>query len=305
MKNFEMQDSGSEYLSNNDSETELQEAFARGDLRPGLSIELQKSKEKVNNVARLLTKTDEIKIDLPWLERMDMTNDLAPLAPELALALEKHEQKRANMFKGNAKIPYLHPEEDPVLNDFKREMLFHRQAQAAVLEGIKNLHELGVKTKRPDDYFAEMTKTDEHMQKVRANLIAKQEGQAKSERIRQIRLQRKMGKLMDKQLKVERENQKREMLENIKKFRKGKFKNLDFLEDSKKLKIKTKKSSEGRKNRNKKFGFGGRKKDSKRNTKSSSAGLESNKFPRGKSFKAASSKKRLGKSRRLKAKSKN
>jgi len=118
---------------------------------------------------------------------MDMVNDLAPLAPEMVIQLQQHEEKRANLFKGNAKLPYVRPEEDPVLNDFKREMLFHRQAQAAVIEGIKRLHELGVVTKRPDDYFAEMAKSDEHMQKVRANLMAKQAGQAKSERIKQIR----------------------------------------------------------------------------------------------------------------------
>ncbi|KAI9584468.1 probable rRNA-processing protein EBP2 homolog [Glossina fuscipes] len=305
MIDFEMDDSDSEYLSEMDSETELQEAFVRGDLKPGLNIEFQKPKEKVNNVSRLLTKTDEIKKDLPWLERMDMTNELAPLAPELSLALEKHEQKRANLFKGNAKIPYIRPEEDPVLNDFKREMLFHRQAQAAVLEGIKKLHELGVKTKRPDDYFAEMAKSDEHMQKIRANLMAKQEGQAKSERIRQIRLQRKMGKLLNKQVKVQREQEKREMLENIKKFRKGKFKNLDFLEDARKpeTKTKTKKTAESRRNRNKKFGFGGKKRGSKSNTKSSSAGLEATKFSKGKGFKGSANK-RVGKSRRSKAKSK-
>jgi len=42
----------------------------------------------------------------------------------------------------------------------------HRQAQAAVLEGIQRLHELNVPTKRPDDYFAEMVKSDAHMKKV-------------------------------------------------------------------------------------------------------------------------------------------
>lgn len=100
---------------------------------------------------------------------MDMVNDLAPLAPEMAIQLQQHEEKRANLFKGNAKLSYVRPEEDPVI------------------EGIKRLHELGVVTKRPDDYFAEMAKSDEHMQKVRANLMAKQAGQAKFERIKQIR----------------------------------------------------------------------------------------------------------------------
>ena len=51
-------------------------------------------------------------------------------------------------------------------NDFKREMGFYRQAQAAVLEGLARLKSMKVPTKRPDDYFAQMAKTDEHMQKV-------------------------------------------------------------------------------------------------------------------------------------------
>lgn len=196
-----------------------------------------------------------------------MTNDLAPLAPELAVQIEKHEQKRASLFAGNAKIKAFRPEEDPVLNDFKREMTFHRQAQAAVTEGIRRLHELNVPTKRPDDYFAEMAKTDEQMQKIRANLMAKQEGQAKSERIKQIREQRKMGKLIQRQSRVQRDTEKREMLDKLKKFRKGKLKNLDFLEDNRSGKGGP---SDKRKSRDKKFGFGGKKRGAKRNTKDSS-----------------------------------
>ncbi|XP_067627623.1 probable rRNA-processing protein EBP2 homolog [Eurosta solidaginis] len=296
----------SENYSEDESDAELQEAFARGDLKPGLNIEFNAKNEKVNDIPKLLAKTDEIKLNLPWLERMDMVNDLAPLAPEMAVQLEKHEQKRANLFKGNAKVRYVRPEEDPVLNDFKREMLFHRQAQAAVIEGIKRLHAANIATRRPDDYFAEMAKSDEHMQKVRSNLMAKQEGQAKSERIKQIREQRKMGKLLAKQTKVQREMDKKDMLDKLKKFRKGKLKNLDFLEDAKDLESKKKKSADKRKQRNKKFGFGGKKKGLKRNTKSSSGGLEKVRNFRKTGSKALPSggNKRLGKSRRMKAKSK-
>ena len=32
--------------------------------------------------------------------------------------------------------------------------------------GLKRLRDLDVPTTRPDDYFAEMVKTDEHMQRV-------------------------------------------------------------------------------------------------------------------------------------------
>lgn len=52
------------------------------------------------------------------------------------------------------------------MDEFKRESMFHRQAQAAVLEGIKRLKSLGIPIRRPDDYFAEMAKSDDHMQKV-------------------------------------------------------------------------------------------------------------------------------------------
>lgn len=52
------------------------------------------------------------------------------------------------------------------MNEFKRETNFHRQAQSAVLEGLTRLKALGIPTKRPDDYFAEMAKSDSHMQKV-------------------------------------------------------------------------------------------------------------------------------------------
>lgn len=44
------------------------------------------------------------------------------------------------------------PTQDPVLNEFKRENLIHRQAQAAVLEGLKKLKELNIPTRRYSFY---------------------------------------------------------------------------------------------------------------------------------------------------------
>jgi len=279
MPDFDMKSSESDD-DNMDSDDELREAFARGDLKPGLNVEVLKPKQKVNNIVRLQQKLVQIEQKLPWIERLDMTNAPAAIAPELAVQFAKHEQKRANLFAGNKKVKAFTPEEDPVLNDFKREMLFHRQAQAAVIEGIKRLHDLGIKTKRPDDYFAEMTKTDEHMQKVRSNLMAKQEGQAKSERIKQIREQRKMGKMVQRQARVQRDTEKREMLDKLKKFRKGKLQSLDFLDDSKNAKggqRDGKKSvNDKRKAKDSRFGFGGKKRGMKRNTKQSS--MEGNDF---------------------------
>jgi rRNA-processing protein EBP2 len=224
--------------------------------------------------------------------------------------MEKHEQKRANQFKGNKQIPYVAPENDPVINDFKREILFHRQAQAAVIEGMQKLHSMGIQTKRPDDYFAEMAKSDEHMQKVRQNLLDKQAGIAKSEKIRQIREQKRIGKLVQRQVQEKRDEERRNMLDNIKKFRKGKLSNLDFLDEDGEGKGKgrkagkpgAKKVNAKRKARDAKFGFGGKKKGSKRNTKESLLNDgKKRKFGGGAGTKGGS-KQRLGKSRRMKGK---
>ena len=44
----------------------------------------------------------------------------------------------------------------------------YRQAQAAVLEAIPRLKAENIATKRPEDYYAQMAKSDEHMKKVRS-----------------------------------------------------------------------------------------------------------------------------------------
>lgn len=260
-------------------------------------------------------KLDDMILELPWIERLDMTNDLAPLAPELALQIERHEQRRENEFKGNKKIPYVAPSVDPVLNDFKREILFHRQAQAAVTDGIIKLKELGIPTKRPDDYFAEMAKTDEHMQKIRKHLIAKQEGQQRSERVKQLREARKMSKIIQRETLEKKQADKSKMLSDLKAFRKGKLKNLDFLEDDKKPRGRPKQRhlNKKRQEKDKKFGFGGKKRGTKQNNRESAMdtrdfSMKNNRA--GVGSKALNSKKnknkpnkRLGKSRRVKSRS--
>lgn len=93
-------------------------------------------------------KLAEFKLDLPWIEILDSVNKEAPLAPELAVQMLSQEQRRENQLKNNKKLPQVSATEDPVLNDFKRELSFHRQAQAAVIEVIPKLKALGLPTKR-------------------------------------------------------------------------------------------------------------------------------------------------------------
>jgi len=290
-----------------DSDKELQDAFAEGKLKPGLNTVERAPKKFVNNVEGLKYKLEEILLNLPWIETLDCTNTQAPLAPELAAQLLAHEQKRENQLKNNKKLPQFNPTEDPVLNDFKREMTFHRQAQAAILDAIPKLKSLGLATKRPEDYFAEMAKTDDHMQKIRENLMTKQQQQQRSERVKQLRQQRKEGKMLQIQTKLQRQQEKKEMLDQVKKYRKGASKDLDFL-DSKKSKAISRKALEKRKMKNKKFGFGGKKKGAKLNTKESAADISDYKRPKpikkGKDARGKQQKNRPGKNRRIKTKNK-
>ncbi|KAL3285485.1 hypothetical protein HHI36_000017 [Cryptolaemus montrouzieri] len=195
-----------------DSDVELQNAFAEGKLKPGLNIVQPAPKHLANNVSGMKQKLDEFKLDLKWIERLDCISKQAPLAPELAAQLLTEEQKRENQLKNNKKLTQYAPEDDPVLNDFKREMMFHRQAQATVMDAIPRLKALGIPTKRPDDYFAEMAKTDEHMQKIRETLMKKQEQQKRSERVRELRAQRKEGKSLQIQAKLLRQKEKKKCL---------------------------------------------------------------------------------------------
>ena len=111
------------------------------------------------------------------MERLDLVNGLAPLAPELSCKEGLHSMERANRAKqAGGKL-----EEDVVHNVLKREMLLYRQAQAAVLKGLPRLQSLRVKTKRPDDYFAKMAKSDQHMDKIRAKLLSKGAGEGRED----------------------------------------------------------------------------------------------------------------------------
>lgn len=89
-----------------------------------------------------------MKMNLPWIETLDSINKQAPLAPELAAKMISEKNKRENQLKNNKKLPQLPPSQDPVLNDFTREIMFHRQAQAAVTEVLPKLKDLGIPTKR-------------------------------------------------------------------------------------------------------------------------------------------------------------
>lgn len=265
-------------------------------------------------------KLEELRLNLPWIESLVLINAPAPLAPELALQMNQQQDRRAKQLKGNKKLPQYDPLDDPVLNDFKRETTFHRQAQSAVIEGIARLKSMKISTKRPDDYFAEMAKSDSHMQKIKEHLLKKETEAKRSEKVRQMRQQRKIAKQMQVEANLKKHAEKRKIIEEVKKYRKGVRPDLDFLDDKKKPNpqsknnsFRSKRAMEKKRLKDSKFGFGGKKRGSKMNTKSSSADVSDYQRPRtpGKGGKAKGGNKkgnkgplRPGKNKRAQMKSK-
>ncbi|NXC67223.1 EBP2 protein, partial [Anhinga anhinga] len=200
----------------------------------------------------------EFKRQLAWVERLDVT---------AGRAADPDSQSAPS--KGDV---------DPE-NDFQREMSFYRQAQAAVLEALPRLRKLQIPTRRPDDYFAEMAKSDQQMQKIRQKLKSKQEAMERSEKAKQLRAMRKYGKKVQTEILQRRQKEKKNMLNAVKKYQKGLSDKLDFLDEEQASSQGNKKGSANqrikkgpnakRRYKNQKFGFGGKKKGSKWNTKES------------------------------------
>uniref|UniRef100_F1L690 rRNA-processing protein EBP2 n=1 Tax=Ascaris suum TaxID=6253 RepID=F1L690_ASCSU len=183
-------------------------------------------------------------------------------------------------------------------DDFEREIVFYKQAQEAVQTAIPRLLKMGIKVFRPSDYYAEMAKSDEHMQKVRKRMLDLQQGKERQEAIRRLREEKKFAAKVQKEVLENRQSEKRKLLEAVKRHRKGMKSQLDdMLNNAKRLQrdeaeeeneikrereAKKRNRQEGRGNlpmrlgrrmgrtaRDKKYGFGGQKKRSKRNDKQS------------------------------------
>ncbi|XP_054458841.1 probable rRNA-processing protein EBP2 isoform X2 [Anoplopoma fimbria] len=245
------------------SDGELQDAFAKGLLKPGMNLLVDKPKKFVNNVEGLKQCLADFRRELPWVERLDMTN----LPAEDIIS------------KAEGKVPSAKNGDVNADDDFQREMFFYRQAQATVLDALPLLSKHGIATKRPDDYFAEMAKSDQQMQKIRKKLISKQLILEKSEKAKKLREQRKFGKKVQIEVIQKRQKEKKAMMTAVKKYQKGMTDKLDFLEgDQKKGKDSTpgpnkaankKGPNAKRKYKDQRFGFGGKKSGKKWNTKES------------------------------------
>lgn len=218
-----------------------------------------------------------------WIERLDLTSKPAKPTPDL---IQKHGDLELKLNR-KGQVSGENGTEDKAQNDFKREMLFYRQAQTTVIEAIKNLKtNYGVKrVSRPDDYFAEMMKTDQHMKIVRERLQAKQNSIEESEKAKKLREAKKYGKRVQQEVQLKRQQEKKQLLQKIQNFKKGKEDSLDFLDGGGDMGGKKKGEQANKKNqqpakltkkqkyKNTRYGYGGQKKRGKHNSAESSANM--------------------------------
>uniref|UniRef100_A0A1I8ELF4 rRNA processing protein EBP2 n=1 Tax=Wuchereria bancrofti TaxID=6293 RepID=A0A1I8ELF4_WUCBA len=224
-----------------DSDRELQIAFDEGLLKTDkLNYIVEKKRPIINKKAELEDKVKKLAMNLTWLETLDVqvNND--------------------------------HLNEKVLSDDFEREIIFYKQAEKAAQIAVSRLRGMGVRVFRPTDYYAEM---------IRQRMAEIEESKQKLEAIRRIREEKKFAaKVIER-----KQSEKKILAEAVKKHRKGVKSHLDaMLSNAKRIQdteVGIKRSEKGRmreKNkrfrrvaRDKKFGFGGQKKRSKKNDKNS------------------------------------
>ncbi|KAF8722481.1 hypothetical protein AX14_009753 [Amanita brunnescens Koide BX004] len=294
--------SGSESEEEDVEETEKLQAEKNGededeDVDEGVALDevesvdedaVPRHKVQINNTAALERIRETIKLDpaLPWTETLAVT------------------------YPENIEVD--------VDDDLQRELAFYKQAlhSANVARALAAKHSFPFT--RPADYFAEMVKSDAHMERIRQRLLDESAGIKRGEEKRREREGKKFGKQVQLEKLKEREKSKKDMDERLKVLKRKRKDMLnkpeggedfdvaveDAIADRPAKRAKGQGGPKlGRTARDKKYGFGGSKKHAKQNTRASTDNFSPG-AGKGKGGRKPGMGKRPGKSKRMAARSK-
>jgi len=107
-----------------------------------------------------------------------------------------------------------------VNDDLAREAAFYTQALEGTRQAFEKLQSRGLPFLRPFDYYAEMVKSDAHMQKVKSRLLAEKKQIEEAEERRKAREAKRIAKQVQAEKQKERAKEKKEQIESVKKWRK-------------------------------------------------------------------------------------
>jgi rRNA-processing protein EBP2 len=224
-------------VEDDDDAEMLEEARAAGFMADSFSSQQQQQKH-MNNQVGLRAALAEIRLDLPWVERLEVVSA---------------EKLEASLPQG-------------VADDLKVELAFYGQALAAVTAARGELERVGVPHRRPDDYLAEMLKSDVHMAKIRNKLVVEAKHAKESERKQREKNSQAFSKELRTAKLSEKAQDKRKALDNIKSWRKksrdsrpelSTEKDLDSVLHGEKRASRPAEKSDRRKGKDKKYGHGG------------------------------------------------
>ena len=187
-----------------------------------------------------------------------------------------------------------------IYDDTERELAFYKQSLDAAKQAKATLLKLKVPFSRPMDYFAEMVKTDEHMDKLKAKLLEEAANKKASEEAKRQRLLKKFGKQVQVATLQERAKQKRETLDKIKSLKRKRGSGLTN-DDEFQVALEEATNEHQRENKrakpngkrlakDAKFGQGGKKRGMRKNDATSSADVSGFSNKKGKTFRPGKSK---------------
>ena len=106
-------------------------------------------------------------------------------------------------------------------DDFKRENAFYDHALDAAREALRLLKHHKIPVDRPHDYYAEMLKTDDHMQRIKQRILSETSKIEAAERARKQRDNKKFGKKVQQEVLLKRQRDKTSAIGDAAKLRKG------------------------------------------------------------------------------------
>ncbi|KAK6374620.1 rRNA-processing protein EBP2 [Lithohypha guttulata] len=256
---------------------------------------------------------EEDREDVVPHQRMTINNGPALIASRKRVAIVSDKPKHPFHFHNSITSTDKTADEliPDAMDDETRELMFYKIARDATVQARDLLKKEKVPFTRPPDYFAEMAKNDDHMDKVKKKLYDEASSKKAANEARKLRDAKKFGKQVQLAKEQERSKEKRDTLNKIKEL-KRKRKDNDtgrvtegddlFQEVSVDNTLSTQKRDRSgalnakRQKKDSKFGYGGKKRFSKSGTAESSADMRgfSAKRMKGKGKPAS----RPGKSRR-------
>ncbi|KAL2454926.1 putative rRNA-processing protein EBP2-like protein [Abeliophyllum distichum] len=111
-------------------------------------------------------------------------------------------------------------QEVDVNDDMTRELAFYTQALESTRQAFVEFQSIGLPFLRPSDYYAEMVKSDVHMEKLKSRLLSEKRNVEEAEERRKARENKKLAKEIQAEKLKERSKQKKEDIESVKKWRK-------------------------------------------------------------------------------------